>query len=39
MPESIEIKEKLVKLVPHLVLESYRCPGQYTCLGKSPSFI
>lgn len=39
MPESIEIKEKLVKLVPHLVLESYRWNAHYTFLGKTPSFI
>lgn len=39
MPGSIEIKEKLVKLVPHLVLESYRWDAHYTFLGKTPSFI
>lgn len=39
MPESIEIKEKLVKLVPYLVLESYRFHAHYTRFGKMPSLI
>jgi hypothetical protein len=38
-PGSIEIKEKLIKLIPHLQLESHRLVPQYTALGKSPSDI
>lgn len=39
MPESIEIKKKLVNQVPHLLLESYRWRAHYTHFGKSPSVI
>lgn len=37
MPGSIEIKEKLVNQVPHLLLESHRWGPHYTGMGKSPS--